>query len=71
MSLFLLAIPAFLMPGWFQMMIVLLIVLVLFGNRLPGVMRSLGSSMNEFKKGISETDPAADDDRVEPKSRQV
>jgi sec-independent protein translocase protein TatA len=29
------------------------IVLLLFGNRLPGVMRSLGKSVVEFKKGVS------------------
>lgn len=31
-----------------------LIVLLLFGSRLPGVMRSLGQSVTEFKKGTRE-----------------
>jgi sec-independent protein translocase protein TatA len=35
-----------------EMMIVGMIVLLLFGNRLPSVMRSLGVGITEFKKGI-------------------
>ena len=39
-----------------------LVVLLLFGNRLPGLMRSLGQGVVEFKKGvqgIEEDDEAA------------
>ena len=43
---------AFLTPGPWQFVIVLLVILVLFGNRLPSVMRSLGEGITEFKKGI-------------------
>jgi sec-independent protein translocase protein TatA len=32
--------------------IIALIVLVIFGNRLPSVMRSLGQGVVEFKKGL-------------------
>jgi sec-independent protein translocase protein TatA len=39
--------------GTSELLIVGLIALLLFGNRLPETMRSLGRSMNEFKKGIS------------------
>jgi sec-independent protein translocase protein TatA len=35
-----------------EMIIVLVVVLLLFGNRLPSVMRSLGRGVTEFKKGI-------------------
>ena len=35
-----------------EMMIFGLVVLLLFGNRLPSVMRSLGVGVTEFKKGI-------------------
>lgn len=37
------------------LLIVGLVVLLLFGKRLPEVMRSLGKSVTEFKKGIDET----------------
>ncbi len=41
--------------GYQELLIVLVIVLVLFGaSRLPELARSLGSSVNQFKKGISE-----------------
>ena len=50
---------AFLTPGPTQMVVVGLVVLLLFGNRLPSVMRSLGEGITEFKKGIKggESDP--------------
>lgn len=40
------------MPGPLEMLIVAAIILLLFGNRLPSVMRSLGRGVVEFKKGI-------------------
>jgi len=39
-------------PGLPEMLIVGLVVLLLFGSRLPSVMRSLGIGITEFKKGI-------------------
>lgn len=53
------------MPGPFEMIIVGLVILLLFGSRLPSVMRSLGSSISEFKKGTKEAeleDHSRDDD---------
>ncbi len=41
------------MLGPFELTIVAAVVLLLFGNRLPGAMRSLGRSVVEFKKGVS------------------
>ena len=35
-----------------EMIVVALVALLLFGNRLPSVMRSLGQSVTEFKKGM-------------------
>ncbi len=40
------------MPGHFELIIIAAIALLLFGNRLPSVMRSVGRSIVEFKKGI-------------------
>lgn len=36
-----------------QLIVIALIAFLLFGNRLPSVMRSLGRSVTEFKKGVS------------------
>lgn len=36
-----------------QLIIIALIAFLLFGNRLPSVMRSLGRSVTEFKKGVA------------------
>jgi len=38
--------------GPLELVIVAVIVLLLFGNRLPSVMRSLGQGLVEFKKGV-------------------
>ena len=40
------------MPGPTELIVVLVILLLLFGHRLPSVMRSLGSGIVEFKKGV-------------------
>ena len=37
-----------------EIMIVLVVALLLFGNRLPGLMRSMGKSVTEFKKGVND-----------------
>jgi sec-independent protein translocase protein TatA len=42
--------------GPMELLIVLVVALLLFGNRLPSVARSLGRSMVEFKKGMNEGD---------------
>jgi sec-independent protein translocase protein TatA len=38
--------------GTWELAIVAVVVLLLFGNRLPSVMRSLGRGVVEFKKGV-------------------
>lgn len=35
-----------------ELLIVGIIAVILFGNRLPSVARSLGKSLNEFKRGM-------------------
>lgn len=57
-------------PGAPELMIVLLIALVLFGGaKLPSLMRNLGKSANEFKRGMAET--ADDTDDAANKSEKV
>jgi sec-independent protein translocase protein TatA len=48
--------------GTQELFIVGLIVLVLFGHRLPSVMGSLGKGIKDFKKGLNEDD---EDDRAD------
>ena len=43
------------MGGWtspLHLFLIAIVVLLLFGNRLPSVMRSLGQGIVEFKKGL-------------------
>lgn len=42
------------MGGPWEAAIIAIIVLVLFGNRLPGAAKSLGQSFTAFKKGVKE-----------------
>jgi sec-independent protein translocase protein TatA len=39
--------------GTMELLIVAMVSLLVFGNRLPSVMRSLGKSVTEFKKGLA------------------
>jgi sec-independent protein translocase protein TatA len=43
-------------PGGWQWLIILVVVLLLFGNRIPGMARALGSGITEFKKGLKGED---------------
>jgi sec-independent protein translocase protein TatA len=42
------------------LIVILVVVLLLFGNRLPQLMRSLGRSVVEFKKGVNELEDDSD-----------
>lgn len=46
--------------GHWEWIIILLVVLLLFGRRLPGVARSLGQGISSFKKGLN--DPVEEDE---------
>lgn len=43
----------FSMPGGLEWVVIGLVALLIFGKRLPGVARSLGQALNEFKSGFS------------------
>jgi sec-independent protein translocase protein TatA len=42
--------------GTTELLVIGFVVLLLFGKNLPGVMRSLGQSVTEFKRGLSASD---------------
>ncbi len=48
-------------PGIWELLIILVVLLLLFGaKKLPELARSIGKSINEFKKGREESDRPAD-----------
>lgn len=47
---------AFMGIGQTELIIFMVILLILFGHRLPSVMFSLGKGMNDFKKGLNAPD---------------
>ena len=47
--------------GPWEIIIIALVVLLLFGNRLPGAAKSLGQSFMSFKKGLKE---GAEEDKL-------
>ena len=42
-------------PGPLEILLILCVLVLLFGKRLPQVARSMGQSLNMFKKGMKET----------------
>lgn len=50
--------------GQTELIIVAIIVLVLFGSRLPQVMGGLGKGIRDFKKGLNAPDEEEDEDKV-------
>jgi sec-independent protein translocase protein TatA len=63
--------------GPFHWLIIAVVVLLLFGNRLPSVMRSLGLGVVEFKKGLqgiqeemNKSGAATDKDKIEADKQQ-
>jgi sec-independent protein translocase protein TatA len=40
--------------GWQELLIIAFILLLLFGTRLPNIMRNLGKGVTSFKKGLQD-----------------
>ncbi len=48
------------MPGGWEWLIILIVALLIFGKRLPEVMKSLGRGIVEFKKGVKGVEEEVD-----------
>lgn len=59
---------AFGFTGHWEILIIAGVVLLLFGNRLPGVMRSMGRGIVEFKKGVQGIEDKSEDAPGDPKT---
>jgi sec-independent protein translocase protein TatA len=59
-------------PGHIELLVVAMVALLLFGNRLPSVMRSMGRGVVEFKKGIKGIEDEIEDagKKVEEASKE-
>ncbi len=52
------------MSGIPEVLVIVFVVLLLFGaKRIPELFRSLGKSLNEFKKGMAEGEPEKKSDK--------
>ena len=49
------------MPGGIEWIIILIVALLIFGKRLPEVMRSMGRGIVEFKKGVKGVEDDVED----------
>jgi sec-independent protein translocase protein TatA len=50
------------MPGWSQILLVVIAILLLFGGKkIPELMRGIGQGMKEFKKATSDDDKGKDE----------
>ena len=49
-------------PGTTEILIILIVILLLFGGRkLPELARSIGASINEFKRGLKDVSKPEDE----------
>ena len=49
------------MPGGIEWIVILIVALLIFGKRLPEVMKSMGKGIVEFKKGVKGVEDDVED----------
>lgn len=49
------------MPGGVEWIVILIVALLIFGKRLPEVMKSMGRGIVEFKKGVKGVEDDVED----------
>ena len=59
----------FSMPGGMEWIIILIVALLIFGKRLPEVMKSFGKGIVEFKKGVRGIEDEVDNSVSEKQNR--
>ena len=47
-------------PGGWEWIVILAVGLLLFGHRLPGMARNLGSGITQFKRGLKDGEKSGD-----------
>lgn len=52
--------------GTWELLIILIVALLVFGKRLPEVMRGLGRSVNEFKRGMQDVAEVVTEEPAKP-----
>ncbi len=57
------------MPGGWEWLVILIVALLIFGKRLPDVMRSLGKGIVEFKKGVKGIEDDVDESTEQAKKK--
>ncbi len=65
--------PLFLMgiPGGWELIVIILIVVLLFGGRkIPELMKGLGQGMKEFKKARNEEDGSPESDKTKETTKE-
>lgn len=63
------SVTGFLLPNHMELVIIAIVALLLFGHRLPSVMKSLGSSIKMFKSGMNEEDDEEVEEEVVVKKK--
>lgn len=65
--------PAFILPnlGPWEILVVLVVALLVFGGRLPDVGRSLGRSLTQFRRGLRDIQDEIESDEAPPPRRRL